>query len=433
MALQLLKRNYTMDGYERPKILKLSQPEFRSSPRRLPVDVGDVLMQVRMNSGQNKYIGEHVSKYSQGLNPYGQFGYPYKINKNNIRPPIIDPKYYQPLSRMPVKFDSVTAGPIVSDLYKKKIEIAKVAPRTIIDRVCPDVAPTVTSKNVNITNDGGFREGSIQLHINKPRASIPYHPSIPVYINRGVPEVELDPKIYVRPNMGIHAPFNISDQSRDVNNMRTPSHVAVKPGYKVPTTIIQPTIEDIRGINEELYNVSAGSAVKSQYTGEPDLNRDVTLVPQLQTSAWYNPSYFLADPERQCDPADPIIANRVKTARNAPVSYRMIEHQGGQEPITTREALQLGEFSGKAQIPIIQEHQEYNRIRESFTPVMNGETQYLAPRNGYRPSHIDETPTQTGIRNRLQLQQPRENVTGLEPNQRINPVGTGRFVKPTTF
>lgn len=429
MALQLLKRNYTMQGYEEPKILRLPQGEQREAPRRLPVDVGDIMMKVRMNSGQNKYIGEHVSKYSQGLNPYGEFTY-YKINKNNIRPPIIDPKFYEPLSRMPVKFDSVTAGPIVKDLYTKKVEIAKVAPKTIIDKVCPDVAPTVSSKSVNITNDGGYREGSIELHLKQPRSSIPYHPTIPVHVNTGVPQVELDPKIYVRPNMGIHAPFNVSDQSRDVNNMRTPMHVAVKPGYKVPMTVIQTSIEDIQGINNELHNVSAGSGVKSQYLSDPDLDREITLTPQVKTSAWYNPSYNLVEQtERQCEASDPMIANRIKTARNAPVSYRMIEHQGGQEPITTRESLQLGEFEGKESIPTVQDHQQYTRTRESFTPIMNTESQYLAPRSGHRISTATQDTPQTGIRNRLQLQQPRANLQGLEPNHRVNPVGTSRFVK----
>src|SRR3972149_8898728 len=123
MALQLLKRNYTMQGREAPKILKWPQGEMRWAPRRLPVDIGDVYMNIRMDDSKNRYIGEHVSKYAQGLNPYGEWGYPYKINKNNIRPPIIDPKYYEALSRMPVKFDSVSAGPIVKDLYGKRMAI----------------------------------------------------------------------------------------------------------------------------------------------------------------------------------------------------------------------------------------------------------------------------------------------------------------------
>lgn len=400
MALQLLKRNYTMQGYEVPKILKLPQGEMRWAPRRLPVDIGDVMMNIRMDDSKHKYIGEHISKYAQGLNPYGEWGYPYKVNKNNIRPPIIDPKYYEPLSRMPVKFDAITAGPIVKDLYGKRTEIAKVAPHTIIDKVCPDAAPRPSVRGDNYT-DNSYHEGSIDLHLKQPHASIPYHPSIPVHQNTGVPEVELQGKMIVRPQMGIHFPFHVSDQSRDVNNMRTPMHVALRPGYKDPYTTIQPTPEDLTGINESLQHVAAGSGYAPGYTLEPEINTNIPLepgiqtaaqsnivdpvptidnltrdgyefTPKVQTSAWYNPSYNLTNlsgysignvdqtcpkvqtaaqthptmqlvdmTDRQMsERIDPMIVdNPIITSMKAPSNYRMIDHGGHDVPITTRPAL----------------------------------------------------------------------------------------------
>lgn len=422
MALQLLKRNYTMQGYEAPKILKLPQGEYRETPRRLPVDIGDVMMKMRMNDGENKYIGEHISKYAQGINPYGEFGQPYKINKNNIRPPIIDPKFYEPLSRMPVKFDSITAGPIVKNLYNKKIEIDKIAPRTIMDKVCPSVKPTFKIKGKNYTDN---IEDSIKLHLRQPRTSIPYHPSMPIHKNTGVPEIELSGKMMVRPQMGIHFPYHVSDQSRDYKNMRTPMHVASKPGGR------------------------------ADYLTSLNIEKDIELTPKVKTSAWYNPNYNLTDLSGYSIQQDKnCIDNKVKTSTQAPVNYKMIDHSGYDVPITTRtplnmsthtnvssrllqegelgnisldEPLHYGEFEAKAQIPTIQDHQSYNRVRENRTAEY-----FYVDNNGITEpeTYIPQQRT-TGIRNRLQIQKPRVERTGLQPNERVVPVGTNRFVYST--
>jgi hypothetical protein len=455
MALQLLKRNYTMQGYERPKILKLPQGEMRWAPRRLPVDVGDVMMNIRMDDSKNKYIGEHVSKYAQGNNPYGQWGYPYKVNKNNIRPPIVDPKYYEPLSRMPVKFDAITAGPIVKDLYGKRVEIAKVAPQTIIDKVCPDARPRPSAKGDSYT-DRSYSEGSIDLHLKQPRASIPYHPSMPIHMNTGVPDIELDAKIVARPNMGIHFPFHVSDQSRDINNMRTPMHVAVKPGYKDPYTFIptnDPEIELEPGVQ-----TAAQTNVNIPVPTVSNLNRDtVDLTPKVQTSAWYNPSYYLTDlgpsinGDITCIESDPI-----HTSMKAPSNYRMVDHGGHDVPISTRTALHTsrqtnvnsrllrngeigsvalpdsinaGAFEAKASVPTVQQHQEYGRARET----REKEYFFVQGQNTSQPQRQQQhqRAPRTGVRTRLQVQAPRVDRHGLEPAERLVPVGTGRFIQNT--
>ena len=524
MALQLLKRNYTMQGYEVPKILKLPQGEMRWAPRRLPVDIGDVMMDIRMDDSKNRYIGEHVSKYAQGLNPYGEWGYPYKVNKNNIRPPIIDPKYYEPLSRMPVKFDAITAGPIVKDLYGKRVEIAKVAPQTIIDKVCTDIAPRPSAPSTN----NSYHEGNINLHLKQPHASIPYHPSIPVHQNTGVPEIELQGKMIVRPQMGIHFPYHVSDQTRDINNMRTPMHVAVKPGYKDPYVTIHPTPEDLSGINESLQHVAAGTGYAPGYTLEPEINTDIPLepgvqtaaqtnivdpvptvdnltrdgydfTPKVQTSAWYNPSYFLGDlsgysignvdqtcpkvqTAAQSQPSmqfvnmtdrqmseriDPMIEdNPIITSMKAPSNYRMVEHGGHDVPITTQpvlhasrttnvssrllqdgklgdvtlpDAIHAGEFKGKSSVPTIQEHQEYGRTRETnkkeyffvnAAPALAAVRESNSNLGNHTQSFTPRPPT-VGIRERLQLQTPRVDRTGLHQAERVIPVGTGRFIHNT--
>jgi len=422
--MQLLKRNYTMQGYQQPKILKLPQGEMRWAPRRLPVDIGDVMMSIRMDEGKNKYIGENISKYAQGLNPYGEWGYPYKVNKNNIRPPIIDPKFYQPLSRMPVKFDAVTAGPIIKDLYTKQVEISKVAPKTIMDRVAPNAKANLSDKR----DCPGYKEGSINLHLKQPRASLPYHPTMPVHMNTGVPDIELQGKMIVRPQMGIHGPFNISDQSRDVYNMRTPMHVALRPGYKDPYTTVLITPEEIEGgINETMLHAAATSGAKGLYTQEPQVQTDIPLepgiqtasrpsivvptptanninhdgydlAPKIQTSAWYNPSYSLntnlngysiGNVDNSC------LANRIQTEAAAPKSYRMITNNAGSGsdvPINVRNPLLAsrttnvssrllengkigdphlkqtigyhGQFDGRATVPTIEQHQTFNRVRD---------------------------------------------------------------------
>lgn len=487
MALQLLKRNYTMQGYEAPKILKLPQGEVRWAPRRLPIDIGDIMMNIRMDDDKNRYIGEHVSKYAQGLNPYGEWNYPYKVNKNNIRPPIIDPKFYEPLSRMPVKFDAVTAGPIVKDLYGKRVEVAKVAPHTIIDKICPDIGPRPMAKSKKY-NDERYREGSIALHLKQPRTSIPYVPSMPTHAQTGVPSIELDGKMIVRPQMGIHFPFHVSDQSRDIGNMRTPMHVAVKPGYKVPGTYVT-EINDIE--LEPGMQVAAQSNLLAPTPTVSNLTRDgYDLTPKVQTSAWLNPSYYSEDtnhrigaPDRCIDETkiniaaqakpnyrlvdnnaaseqvDSYLTTPINVGANAPSNYKLVESQGPDVPITTRVALnaarntnvssrllqegklgevtlrdtiQPGEFSGKANVPTVQAHQTYGRAREN----KSHEYFYIENKGKYGPVnntadvHTTMRPTQSSaVRNRLQLQEPRMYRTGLEPAERINPVGTGRFVQ----
>ena len=445
MALQLLKRNYTMQGMEIPRILKLPQGEMRWSPRRLPVDIGDVLMQVRMEGGENKYIAEHVSKYAQGLNPYGEYGYPYKVNKNNIRPPIIDPKFYAALSRMPVKFDRVTSGPIVSELYKKSAAIEKVAPRTIIDRVCPEVESKVSSSSRSINNNpNSFQEGEIMLHLKQPRPSIPYWPSMPYLGQPSVPEIELDPKIIARPNMGIHAPFPHSDQSRNILNMRTPQHVAVAPGYKDPYTSVYVQPETITGVEEDPNNTSVQSNLVAPIPTFDNLTRDgYDFAPKVQTSAWYNPSYYLTELSgysignipQNCLNDDPIHTNAT-----AQPGYRMINNGQKDVPINTKEGLQVsqmsnvnsfkqygqvgigqlhdtvprGQFDAKATVPVIEEHQTFNRIRQS-TPqqyhFVENMGQYGDPLLRQGNGNVGQS--RAGIRERLQLQKPKVDLTWI--------------------
>lgn len=412
-----------MDGYEKPKILKLPQGEMRMAPRRLPVDVGDIMMNMRMDDSKNKYIGENISKYAQGNNPYGQWGQPYKINKNNIRPPIIDPKFYEPLSRMPVKFDSITAGPIVKDLYGKRVDINKVAPKTIIDKICPEVGPSINMNRQNL-HDNTYKEGDINLHLKKPHASIPYKPSMPLEINTGVPAMELDPTMIIRANAGIHFPYHISDQSRDVNNMRTPMHVAVKPGYKDPYTLIgAQTPEELSGINDYVQNIGANSGFASNFKEDTNINRNIELdsslntsattniiaptptvsnltrdgydlTPKIKTSAWYNPSYNLLSgsghsigntdkiciedkiltgvqskpslhiinqTESQFNEEEKYISDKIKTIGQTNISS--ISKNGKLGQVKLNEILNYGEFNGKSNIPSIQPHSVYNKTK----------------------------------------------------------------------
>lgn len=404
MALQLLKRNYTMEGqnYERPKILKLPQGEVRWAPRRLPVDVGDVIMNMRMDDGKNRYIGEHISKYSQGLNPYGEWGYPYKINKQ-FRPPIVDPKFYEPLSRMPVKFDAISSGPIVKGLYEKKLEISKVAPNTIISKICPSIQPRGC-----IPQKGKYESGNIDLHLKQPHASIPYHPSLPVHLNTGVPEIELDPKIIARPNMSIHAPYNISDQSRDIGNMRTPMHIAQQTNIKMP--VPSPTIDTY--------------------------SRDgYDLTPKVQTSAWYNPSYNLVElTDRQCngDAKASVRDYTLITPAQTNISSCLTKN-GALGDVSLRENLHVGDFQGKAQVPTIQNHQEYGRTREGrqleYFFVQDG----AQTMNEYTQGQAQTQVQNVRLRSRMNLQNNSfdRNITALEPLERTIPINANRFILPT--
>jgi len=389
MALQLLKRNYEMQGYEAPKILKLPQGEMRWSRRRLPVDIGDVMMNIRLDDSKNKFVGEHISKYAKGVNPYGEWGYPYKVNKNNIRPPIIDPKFYEPISRMPVKFDAITVGPIVKNLYEKKISIEKVAPNTITNKVCTDVLSNPSSQiqktlNVNPTFD---------LE-SKPRTSIPYHPSMPIFENTGVPDIELQGKMIVRPQAGIHFPFHHSDFSRDVQNMRTPMHVAVQPGYKDPFTFVNVPVEEVSGIATPLKTSASTNIVAPAPTISEFTHPELDLTPKIKTSAWYNPSYYLTD---------------------------LSGFHIGQPDSCTRDNLKLGSFEGKEQIPVINEHLIFKNTREPFN------IGYTTPINEIPNYQNIRGPQMSAIREIKPINFINEK-RGVEPPERINPIGTGRFI-----
>jgi len=357
-----------MQGYERPKILKLPQGEERWAPRRLPVDIGDVMMKMRMNSGENKYIAEHVSKYAQGVNPYGEWGYPYKVNKQ-FRPPMIDPRQYEALSRMPVKFDAVTAGPIVKGLYEKKIEINKVAPKTILEM--PLNTAGFTNPSVNVQRP--INLNNLDLH-SKIATGIPFHPSMPHLVqSQGVPEIELDPKIMVRPNMGIHFPYHVSDQSRDVVNMRTPTHVAVQAGYKDPNTIINISPEQVSGIDWHTQNISVSAVPSDNNILSIDNSswsqRPVEFTPKVQTAAWYNPSCYI----RKSGLNDTSVRtqDRISTVGQTNVSWTPQESErsninGG----NINESFNVGGFEGKGTIPRIDQHQQFNRTRS--TPKIVG-------------------------------------------------------------
>jgi hypothetical protein len=401
MALQLLKRNYTMQGYEKPKILKLPQGEMRWTPRRLPVDIGDVYMNMRMDDSKTRYIGESVTKYAKGTNPYGQWGYPYKVNKQ-FRPPIVDPKYNEPLSRMPVKFDAITAGPIVKDLYGKKIDIAQVAPRTITDKICVDAPSNLSMRGHNYT-DNTYHEGEIELKLKQPHASIPYMPSMPDYRNTGVPEMELDSKLMTRAHAGIHGPFNISDQSRDVLNMRTPMHVALSAGYKDPYTKIEIDEADVSSlIRDTPLHTTQQTQLKSLFTADPVLKPDYseTLTPKIQTSAWYNPSYYLTDSALSVKNYVPTDMSSIReelthTQTQSNPSYRLISDHTLQNDLSIQshiddkiqtsatssvswipQRLEIGEarlpdtlptqeFQAKPSIGYIDNHPEYERTRKT--------------------------------------------------------------------
>jgi len=451
MALQLLKRNYTLHGFDYPKILRLPQGEARWAPRRLPVDIGDVMMNMRMDDSKHKYIGEHISKYAQGLNPYGEFGQPYKVNKNNIRPPIIDPKYYQALSRMPVKFESISSGPIVKDLYGKQAEQAKLNPKLIIDRVCAQVQPTHTVKGPS--NDESYRSGNINLHVKQPRTSIPYHPSIPVHRNTGVPDIELDAKIFARPNMGIHFPYHVSDQSRDINNMRTPMHVAVKPGYKDPYFSAELGAERDSVFLEPGIQIAANPNIMAPVPTVSNITRELPdLTPKVQTSAWYNPSYFLTDLHGYSIGDRSMITDKVQTTAipNPGLNLVALTEKQMDVPVKTRtplncsqkssvngytreappgrvsvpDSLRLESFEGKASLPSTTPHQQFTRVRENTSH----DFYYVSDEAKFQPQQHENSRV-TGIRQPMKLQESRVDRSGVEPDSRVIPVGTGRFVR----
>lgn len=382
MALQLLKRNYTMhnSGYEKPKILKLPQGEFRWAPKRTPVDVGDVMMNLRMNDSKTKFIGESVSKYAQGRNPYGQSSHPYKVNKQ-FRPPIIDPKLEQPLSRMPVKFDAITVGPIVKNLYQKKVNIDKVAPKHITDRLNTEVHTKISDKKDTAT-DKGYREGEISLKLKQPHASIPYHPSKPYYRNTGVPDVELDPKLKASVHAGVHGPYHHSDQSRDIRNLRTPMHVALNAGYKDPHTSIQINPGNVDHMLDDKIQASGTTNAKPLYTVDPVLHPDLseTLTPKVSSSAWYNPSYELIDTSflNETD-VQHHIGNKVQTSAMNNKNYTLVAGAENDQYLPIQDklkvsaqnnvsGLQINGELGEVHLPDALHQQSYISDRGSFVP-----------------------------------------------------------------
>lgn len=468
-----------MGGYEVPRILKLPEGECRQTPRRLPVDIGDVIMNMRMDPNKTRFVNESISKYAQGSNPYGEFGYPYKVNKNNIRPPIIDPKFYQAISRMPVKFDSVTAGPITKDLYGKQVEISKIAPQVITTRVCTDAESKLSSTKPEYLNAG--TEGNIEHHLKTtPRTSIPYWPSIPVHLNTGVPEMELDAKIFARPNMGIHAPYQISDPSRDVLNMRTPMHVAFKPGYKDPYTFVTISPEQVTGINESAVYTAAQTNAQGLFMEEPVVHtlspddlpsplqmafnpnlaaptpvigvanmQGPNLTPKVQTSAWYNPSYQAWPPTLGWHMGDPAKDCKVKASGNNTTgrsNASWLNQQGQLGQVELEDSLNLGSFEGKTVIPAIHDHPEYNRARAgtkkeyffigekgSFTePDSRNEPEYsdASSDTSSDPRPRTEMGRLAGIRNSKTLMNNRPNVENSQYGFNKNtPVGTSGFIK----
>lgn len=448
-----------MQGYEAPVILKLPQGEERWAPRRLPVDIGDVMMNIRMDDSKNRFVGEHVSKYAQGSNPYGEWHYPYKVNKNNIRPPIIDPKFYEPLSRMPVKFDSITSGPIIRDTYGKRVEIDKVAPRTINDRVLAQAGTNPAEPDRSYDKSA---LGNIELHLRQPHASIPYHPSLPIHPHTGVPEIELDGKLITRPQMGIHAPFAHSDQSRDILNMRTPMHVAAQPGYKAPYTFVQVAPDEITQISENPgVQTAAQTNVAAPIPTFDNLTRDgYDLAPKVQTAAWYNPSYFLTELNDygigavnttciddkiqtavQAVPTmnimrygnnDTHISTKIPVAagRTTNISSLTAEADRG-KVVNTRDPLELGSFEAKLEIPTIQEHPIYAGIRHKGP---SNREKFMMSRPAFDQYNMPERQPMrySGIREPLKVDKPPVDKSTLD-YERVNPVGTGRFVHRSAF
>jgi len=439
MALQLLKRNYTMENMEIPRILKLPQGEERQTRATLPIDIGDIYMNVRMDNNKLRFIQDSVSKYAQGENPYGEWGQPYKIK--TFRPPIIDPKYYEPLSRMPVKFDNVGSGPIVSDLYKKQVEIGKIAPKSIIDRVCAetDTAPSAPHSRQ-------YQPGLIELTSKLPRASIPYWPSMPVY-NTVIPEQELDGKIFTRANAGIHAPFVHSDQSRDINNMRTPTHVAFKPGYKTPSQFVTINPEQVPAINNSRMHTSINTPIAPAPTVDNLTRVPVELDPKVRTSAWYNPSYYTGHVGYSQIGETNCATNKVKTSAAPNPNWKMIDQPEIQPPkvrenmhvsrqsnvswldkngelgqVTLDPAMNLGSWdSSHGDIPSIQEHQTFNRAKQTI-PKDYYMVQSGIPSHNYHETNQIEIP-----KLRAKQNYSIDTEKNIMPTERIIPTNSKNF------
>lgn len=440
MALQLLKRSAGPINWEQPRILKLPQGEERQTRATLPIDLGDWFDNLRFDNNKLRFIQDSVSKYAQSNdNPYGTWGQPYKIK--TFRPPIIDPKYYEPLSRMPVKFDNVGSGPIVSDLYKKQVEIGKIAPKSIIDRVCAetDAAPSAP-------NTRQFQPGLIDLTAKLPRASIPYWPSMPVY-NTVIPEQELDGKIFTRANAGIHAPFIHSDQSRDINNMRTPSHVAFKPGYKTPGQFVTINPEQVPAINNSRMHTSINTPVAPAPTVDNLTRVPVELDPKVRTTAWYNPSFYTGHIGYSQVGETNCATNKVKTSAAPNPNWKLVDqpeiqphkvrenmHVSSQSNVswldrngelgnvTLDPAMNLGSWdSSHADIPSIQEHQTYNRAKQT-SPKDYYMVQPGIPSHNYHETNQVEIPK---LRTRQNYSIDTEK--NIMPSERIIPTNSKNF------
>lgn len=110
---QLLKKPLKFcDGRDsKPTILK-APPQSRPARPRLPVDVGQVQLEIRNDPGKLKWVEQARLKFERNRNPYGQYGQPYKIGEKFVSSydPIADVGFS--LSRIPVKFRRVRAPAI---------------------------------------------------------------------------------------------------------------------------------------------------------------------------------------------------------------------------------------------------------------------------------------------------------------------------------
>lgn len=461
---QLLKRNFTLQNvsYDKPKILKLPQGEMRWAPRRVDVDEGDVVMNMRMDDSKTKFIGESVSKYAKGLNPYGESTHPYKVNKQ-FRPPIVHAKYFEPLSRMPVKFENINAGPIVEGLYKKQVKIDKFSPRMICDK---NQGQQRTNMEGYETNERGFTEGEISLRRKQPHSSIPYHPSMPFERNTGVPEMELDRKLHTAAHAGIHGPFHHSDQSRDVRNLRTPMHVALTAGYKDPHTNIQITPDQIQeALDFDKEYGSTHAQASGEYTVDPVLKPDLSenLVPKITTAGWYNPSYYLTDQSWQVSDYQPAytkeqlevsgqskphydildnstlqndigiythIDDKVKTSGQVNTSFEILDGAKNDRPVRTRQKLnveasnnlswysQEGE-KGEVSLRDSLHQQEYTGDRNSMINIIHDHPEYSIQTNMNRNTRTNQEKFNIfkDNENVFQPQVEHFNVQPTQPNQ----------------
>lgn len=478
MALQLLKRNYTMNGSgpSYPKILKNLQNEERWTSDSPKVDVGDVMMKLRMDpySAHGNIVNETVTKYAKGRNPYGETSYRYVVNKA-FRPPIVDPKLYEPLSRMPVKFqaDKVSAGPIVSDLYKKQVTIVKTAPRMTIDRVCPD-AQSKASRAASSRQDNP----NLILTM-KPKTSVQAQPSMPIHTPQDI-SMTLDPRISTSVNSGIHNPYVHSDFTRDVTNLRTPQHVAIKSNMQ---DVYQPGVPDHQLPNLAPKGPSTAGWNNPNYFYTTDfcagMNNPqlVNTVTKINVATTTNPNYTLIDaPASTPIRPEEFIATRVHTAAKAAPNYKLVEHQGADVPMRTVDRIHAshgsnpslnieagdrhhefnrlhptvnpGQYDARVGIPTIQEHPVYTKAREStgysntgYTPISepNAGPQNQFPDQGWGVGVVDRPqgglPT-VNLRNAVRANPLRVNrdtaipLYGMDSGDRLTPVdGNNKFVR----